>query len=161
MLQKRILACWVVVLSGTIFCARSESDPSSVTLEKLLTEGQEAFLHQQYEKALQAYEKALQKQPNSAVVYNLIGMAYRFQYNETLSPDLKRKEIAAFAKAVEIQPDFFVALVNLGSSYYFDGKKKEAAPYFRRVLDRMPNHPEAEQLKKMAEEGEAEDEKKP
>jgi tetratricopeptide (TPR) repeat protein len=81
-------------------------------------------------------------------------MAYRFKYNQLRSPDLKEKEIAAFQKAIEMDPKFIPALVNLGSTYYFSDKKQEAAEQFKRVLELMPQHPEAEQLKKMIAEAE-------
>jgi tetratricopeptide (TPR) repeat protein len=133
-----------------------ESAASADTFEGLLKQGQEAHAQGQYSKALEIYQKALEKQPGSAVAYNLIGMAYRFQYNMALDASLKKKEIAAFQKAIELQPDFVVALVNLGATHYYQGQKKEAAVYFQRALEKVPNHPEAAELKKMIAEGEGE-----
>jgi tetratricopeptide (TPR) repeat protein len=146
-----ILAC---SLAGLPACESKEESRSADPARSLLEKGQEAFKQGKYDQALKAYEEALRKEPRSAVIQNLIGMAYRFKYNQVRSPDLKEKEIAAFTKAIEMDPKFIPALVNLGSTYYFSDKKKEAAEQFKRVLEIMPQHPEAEQLKKMIAEAE-------
>ena len=142
-----------LILVGLPACEKKEAgtaDPTQTLLEK----GQEAFKRGKYDQALQAYDQALKNEPRSAVIHNLKGMAYRFKFNQLRSPDLKEKEIAAFTKAVEMDPKFIPALVNLGSTYYFSEKKKEAAEQFKKVLEIMPQHPEAEQLKKMIAEAE-------
>jgi tetratricopeptide (TPR) repeat protein len=41
------------------------------------------------------------------------------------------------------------ALVNLGATYYYSGEKKKAVPYFKHALEVYPEHPEADQIKKM------------
>lgn len=157
--MKTILALLIAfALACLQSCDRRTQETSADPLRSLLEEGQQAFKQGQYDLALQAYARALQKEPQSAVIHNLMGMAYRFKYNQLHSPDLKEKEIAAFKKAVEMDSRFIPALVNLGSSYYFADRKKEAAEQLRRVLEIMPTHPEAEQLRKMiAEAGEAEE----
>jgi tetratricopeptide (TPR) repeat protein len=147
-----IIIAWA--LAGLPACeCKEEGQPADPT-QSHLEEGQEAFKHGKYDQALKAYDEALKKEPRSAVIHNLKGMAYRFKYNQLRSPDLKDKEIAAFTKALEMDPKFIPALVNLGSTYYFSDKKKEAAEQFNRVLEIMPQHPEAEQLKKMIAEAE-------
>jgi tetratricopeptide (TPR) repeat protein len=142
-----------LLLAGLPACEKEEAGTTD-PIKTLLVKGQEAFKRGKYDQALQAYDQALKKEPHSAVIHNLKGMAYRFQYNQMRSPDLKEKEIAAFQKAIEMDPKFIPALVNLGSTYYFSDKKKEAAEQFKRVLEIMPKHPEAEQLKKMIAEAE-------
>jgi tetratricopeptide (TPR) repeat protein len=142
------------LLAGLPACQSKKEGPAADPTQSFLEKGQEAFKQGKYDQALQAYDEALKKEPRSAVIHNLKGMAYRFQYNQLRSPDLKEKEIAAFAKAIEMDPKFIPALVNLGSTYYFSDKKKEAAEQFKKVLQIMPQHPEAEQLKKMIAEAE-------
>lgn len=161
----RILLTIIVAaaLAGLPACeCKEEAQPADST-QSQLEKGQEAFKHGKYDQALKAYDEALKKEPRSAVIHNLKGMAYRFQYNQLRSADLKEKEIAAFKKAIEMDPKFIPALVNLGSTYYFSDQKKEAAEQFKRALEIMPQHPEAEQLKKMiaeAEEGAPKEEEK-
>jgi tetratricopeptide (TPR) repeat protein len=149
-LSAILLSC---LLAGLPACASEKAETEDST-KTLLEKGQNAFKQGKYDQALQAYEQALKKEPRSAVIHNLKGMAYRFQYNQLRSADLKEKEIAAFQKAIEMDPKFIPALVNLGSTYYFSDKKPEAAEQFKRVLEIMPKHPEAEQLRKMIAEAE-------
>ena len=152
----RILLCIIIAsaLAGLPACECKEESQSADPTQSFLEKGQAAFGQAKYDQALQAYDEALKKEPRSAVIHNLKGMAYRFQYNQLRSPDLKEKEIAAFKKAIEMDPKFIPALVNLGSTYYFSDKKKEAAEQFKRALEIMPQHPEAEQPKKMIAEAE-------
>jgi cytochrome c-type biogenesis protein CcmH/NrfG len=142
------------LLAGLLACESKEAGHSADPTQSLLEKGQEAFKQGNYDQALQAYQKALKQEPRSAVILNLMGMAYRFKHNQLRSPDLKEKEIAAFKQAIEMDAKFIPALVNLGSTYYFSDKKKEAAEQFKKVLEIMPQHPEAEQLKKMIAEAE-------
>jgi len=144
-----------LLLAGLPACKSENEDSTADPTRNLLEKGQAAFKQGKFDQALQAYDQALKKEPRSAVIFNLKGMAYRFKYNQLRSPDLKEKEIAAFEKAIEMDPKFIPALVNLGSTFYFSDRKQEAAEQFKKVLEIMPQHPEAEQLKKMiAEAGE-------
>jgi len=144
----------VFLLAGLPACKSENEESTADPTQTLIEKGQAAFKQGKYDQALQAYDQALKKEPRSAAIFNLKGMAYRFKYNQLRSPDLKEKEIAAFQKAIEMDPKFIPALVNLGSTYYFSDKKKEAAEQFKKVLEIMPRHPEAEQLKKMIAEAE-------
>lgn len=114
-----------------------------------LQEGVAAFKQGHFDQAIAAYQRAIASQPRNYVAYNLLGMAYRFKYNQAPSPALKEKEIAAFTKSLELKPDYVVALVNLGASYYYSGRQQQAAPLFAKALELMPNHPDAANLKKM------------
>ena len=122
--------------------------------QKLLEQGVGQMEKQQYDQAIASYKAALKEEPKSAVAYNLLGMAYRFKYNQARNQDLKKEEIAAFKKAIEIDPNYWVALINLGATYYSMGEKAKAAPLFKKALTLNPNHPEKAQLEKMIQEGE-------
>lgn len=152
----KVLVCisLALILAGLPACQSKPEDSAEDPTQSFLQKGQEAFKQGKYDQALQAYDEALKKEPRSAMILNLKGMAYRFKYNQLRSPDLKEKEIAAFKKAIEMDPKFIPAVVNLGSTYYFSDKKQEAAEQFKKVLELMPQHPEAEQLKKMIAEAE-------
>ena len=121
--------------------------------QKLLEQGTAQMEKHQYDRAVATFKKALHKEPKSAVIYNLLGMAYRFKYNQVRNQELKKQEIAAFKKAVEIDPNYWVALINLGATYYYLGDKAKAAPLFKKALTLNPNHPEKAQLEKMIQEG--------
>jgi len=154
--MRRLALVWLA--SGLLACSggKTPAQPPGGEMEL----GLQAFHAGRFDEAIDHYLKAIEEKKNSgpleqAQLWNLMGMAYRFKYNTNPSNTLKEKEIAAFKKALEIQPDFLIALVNLGASYYYSGRKAEAAPYFRRALELAPQHPEAELLKKMIQEVEA------
>jgi cytochrome c-type biogenesis protein CcmH/NrfG len=84
----------------------------------------------------------------------MIGMAYRFKYNRLGDPAFRQKEMAAFQKAVEIDPKNWVAMINLATDYYADGEKGKAAARFKKPLELNPNHPEKAEIEKMIAAGE-------
>lgn len=117
--------------------------------EKYLREGAAHFQKQEYDQAIQSYRKAIKLEPQSSVAYNLLGMAYRFKYNQSGNPEMRAQEIAAFQKAIEIDPKNWGAMINLGATYYFQGDKAKAAPLFNKALTLNPHHPEKTQIEKM------------
>jgi tetratricopeptide (TPR) repeat protein len=121
--------------------------------QKMMELGVGQMEKQQYDQAIASFTKALKHEPKSAVIYNYLGMAYRFKYNQVRNQELKKQEIAAFKKAAEIDPNYWVALINLGATYYYLGEKAKAAPLFKKALTLNPNHPEKAQLEKMIQEG--------
>ena len=122
--------------------------------EKYMQEGLANFQQQKYDEAIANYEKAIKLQPRASAAYNMIGMAYRFKYNKLRVPEFRQKEIAAFQKAVEIDPKNWVAMINLATDYYADGQKDKAVPLFKKALELNPNHPEKAQIQKLIEENE-------
>ncbi|MGB3340618.1 MAG: tetratricopeptide repeat protein [bacterium] len=122
--------------------------------EQYLTEGAKCIEQGQYDKAIELYQQGIKLEPKSAMAYNLLGMAYRFEFNQTGDQKWRDKEIESFEKAIELAPDFAVALVNLGATYYYSGDKEKAAPYFKHALEVYPEHPEAEEIMQMIAEGE-------
>jgi len=123
--------------------------------EKYMQAGFVNFQQQKYDEAIANYEKAIKLQPRAAAAYNMIGMAYRFKYNQLGVPEFRQKEMAAFAKAVEIDPKNWVVMINLATAYYAEGQKAKAAPLFKKALELNPDHPEKPVLQKMIAEGEA------
>jgi tetratricopeptide (TPR) repeat protein len=118
----------------------------------LLEEGQKLFGQKKYDEAIAKYNQALEISPNSAVAYNLLGMAYRFKYNAERDRSLREKEIEAFKKAIECDSTYWIAHINLASTYYYSGNEEEAIPLFEKGLELNPEHPEKEQIEKMIEE---------
>ncbi len=125
------------------------SDPG----EKYLQEGFASFQQHDYDKAIEYYEKAVAMGTKSAGAFNMLGMAYRFKFQQTGSPELQQNEIDAFQKAVNLDPKYWVAMVNLGTTYYARGDKAQAAVWLKKALALNPNHPEKAQIEKMIAEG--------
>jgi tetratricopeptide (TPR) repeat protein len=137
----------LLVLAVLMGCGGDNAD-------KYMQEGFAKFQQQKYDEAIADFQKVLKLQPRASAAYNMIGMAYRFKYNKLGVPEFRQKEIAAFQKAIEIDPKNWVAMINLGTDYYADGQKAKAAPLFKKALELNPKHPEKAQLEKMIAEGE-------
>ena len=88
--------------------------------------------------------------------YNYLGIAYRYKYDQLRSLNWRQKEIEAFKKAIELDPNFYLPYINLGSTYYGMENLKEAALYFRKGLEFFPEHPSRDLIEQMIQEGERE-----
>ncbi len=142
-----------LIFTGILLAALTGCSGESA--EKYMQEGFANFQQQKYDEAIADYEKAIKLEPRAAAAYNMMGMAYRFKYNKLGVPEFRQKEMAAFEKAVEIDPKNWVALVNLGTDYYVEGQKAKAAPLLKKALELNPDHPEKLTLQNMIEAGEA------
>jgi len=119
------------------------------TAADLFKKGEQAFAEGEYEKAIDCYQAGLEKEPSSSAGWNLLGMAYRFLYNETGSTKYMQQEVKAFTEAIELDPDNPVPLVNLGATLFYQGDKKEAAVYLERALKVYPDHPDRVGIEEM------------
>ena len=117
--------------------------------EKYLQAGFAYFQQHDYDRAIENYEKAIAVGAKSAGAYNMLGLAYRFKYQQTGKPELQQNEIDAFEKALSLDPKYWVAMINLGTTYYSRGDKAKAIPWFKKALALNPNHPEKAQIEKM------------
>ena len=144
--MKRLFIIFLALI--ILSCGKDES------ADQLFNEGAKCIEQGQFDKAIELYQQGIKLEPKSAMGYNLLGMAYRFKFNQTGELQWREKEILSFKKAIEIAPDFAIALVNLGATYYYSWEKAKAAPYFKHALDVYPEHPEAEKIKQMIAEGE-------
>ena len=122
-------------------------------VQGLLDEGANLFQKGSFDAAIQKYNEALQIDPNNSVGYNLLGMAYRFKFNQTGTQEYKDKEIESFKKAVTLDPNFWVAYKNLAASLYYQNRKKESVPYLEKALELQPNDPEKALLLQWIDEG--------
>jgi tetratricopeptide (TPR) repeat protein len=130
-----------------------ETAQAQSEVQKLVEQGAGQMKNQQYDEAIATFKKALKEEPNSALIYNLLGMAYRHKFHQVRNQELRKQEIAAFKKAIDLDPTFWVAIINLGTTYYYAGDKAKAAPLFKKALTLKPDHPEKAQLEKMIKEG--------
>ena len=136
-----------MLLAAVLGCGGDNAD-------KYIQEGFVYFQQQKYDEAIASYEKAIKAEPRAAAAYNMIGMAYRFKYNQLGVPEFRQREMAAFQKAIEIDPKNWVAMINLATDYYADGEKGKAAALFKKALALKPDHPEKAEIEKMIAAGE-------
>lgn len=135
------------VLLLALMACREESS------EKYLKDGFIHFQQQDYDGAIKNYEKAIALGTKSANAYDMLGLAYRFKYQQTKDPKMGQSEIIYFQKAVEVDPKYWAAMINLGTSYYALGDKAKAAVWFKKALAENPNHPDKAQFEKIIAEG--------
>lgn len=138
-LQALIVIFLVVMLASGLGLGLYYGLPGGKSVTELLQEGETAFSEGRYEDAVELYEKAVKEEPGSADAYNHLGMAYHFLYNKTGGANNQEEEIKAFRKAVELDPNNFESLLNLGQALFYEGDKKEAATYLRKAVELVPN----------------------
>ncbi len=136
----------VILLLALLGCSGDSS-------EKYLKDGLTAFQQQDYDKAIANYEKAIAEGVKSPKAYNMLGLAYRYKYEQVNNPELRANEIIAFQKALEIDPKNWEAMINLGDTYYAEGERAQAAIWFKKALALHPRHPERSQIEKLIAEG--------
>jgi tetratricopeptide (TPR) repeat protein len=152
--MRKILV-WSAVLIMVMAVVLTSAKSWAVSqAQRFMEQGADKMEKKHYDQAIASFKQAIKANPDSAETYNLLGMAYRHKYNQVHIKDLKDQEIAAFQKAIEADPNNWVALINLGATYYYMGEKAKAAPLFKKALSLNPNHPEKAQLEKMIQEGE-------
>ena len=70
----------------------------------------------------------------SGQIYHLLGKCYRIQKDYKLAIDYCKKAQEQYAKAGIIKNELF-AIYDIGYTYYFQGKYKEAFPYFTKAKE--------------------------
>ncbi len=136
------LSLVVILLLAVLGCGSDQS-------EKYLQAGFAYFQEHDYDRAIENYEKAIALGTKSPGAYNMLGLSYRFKFQQTGKPELQQNEINAFQKALNLDPKYGEAMVNLGTTYYARGEKAQAATWFKKALALNPNHPERAQMEKM------------
>jgi tetratricopeptide (TPR) repeat protein len=116
-------------------------DPKNVNA--WLSLANDYFDTEQAQKAIHAYGKVLEIEPNNPNVLTDQGVMYR-------KIGWFDKAIANFEKANQIDPKHLQSLFNLGIVYAVDMKDHvKARPYWKKILEIDPNSPTAMQVKSM------------
>ena len=100
--------------------------------EDFINLGKKYFLEKNYEKAKEAYEKAIELDPKDARAYNNLANVY---YEE--KDYEKAKE--AYEKAIELDPNFAGAYNNLGILYYKEKDYEKAKEAYEKAIELDPN----------------------
>jgi tetratricopeptide (TPR) repeat protein len=84
------------------------------------------------------FEKLVKEFPNYAPGYSNLGYLYLTQENIT-------KAIFYFEKALQLDPDYELALLNKASVLMYQNKNKEAKEVLKHIIARNPNQEKAKQ----------------
>jgi tetratricopeptide (TPR) repeat protein len=155
--MKKSMLILFVSVAVTALVSMSACSGREKADEDLFNEGVQLFQQGKYDKAIEKYLEGLRKDPDNHAGYNLLGMAYRFRFNQLGAQKYKALEIEAFKKAIELEPDFWGAYKNLAASLYYQGRKKEAVPYLEKALKLQQNDPEKELILQWIQEGKNQD----
>ena len=90
--------------------------------------GRQAIDAKHWNEALNAYNKAIELNPNDASAYNNRGLAYD-------NLDKNDLAIADYEKAIELNPKYGDAFNNIGNSYGRRGYYKQAILYYDRAIE--------------------------
>lgn len=106
-----------------------ESTESETSLEE---EAKKLMENGEFENSIKVYEEILETK-DDADTWNNLGTLYVNNDNST-------KAIECFNKALELNPNHYVALNNLGVTYVQEGEFKEAIPNFQKALSIKPEN---------------------
>ena len=101
------------------------------TVEEYLLEGNQDFYKSKFDKAIEAYEKAIKIKPNYEAYYN-IGIAYA-------SSNKFKEAIEAYEKAIEINPDNYETYNNMGGAYAGLSEFEKAVEAYEKANKIEPN----------------------
>lgn len=112
--------------------------PPKVTLEKAM----QLYETGHYEEALDFCIKNRRFYRDDPAFWNFYGMSLRtMAYVDSNLTD-RDEEIAAFEKALELDPGFTAARMNYANTLWEIGRREEAAAQYREVLRENPDHPD-------------------
>ncbi|HJT86915.1 MAG TPA: tetratricopeptide repeat protein [Bryobacteraceae bacterium] len=119
-------------VSIKILIARRRSKAATDFLDDGLKFYQKGY-QQNYQKAAELFQKALQADPTYSQAAFYLGLTYNAMYDE-------EKAQQYYQKAIEIDPDYLEAHANYGGMLLDIGNVDEAIRQLNIVLQRNPNH---------------------
>jgi tetratricopeptide (TPR) repeat protein len=127
------------------FQKAGELDPSQIAVWSSLGDTEYALAKTQpatqnkatYDKAAEAYKKALAIKPDDAALYNQLGNVYGASGRVPEATE-------ALTKAAQLDPQMAAkAYYNLGANLVNTGKSDDAATFFKKAIDADPNYADA------------------
>ena len=165
-----VVLTFATLFSNSSVVAQKTVSQEPADAEQIYQAGVSYYESGDYEKAIEAYKRAIQLDPASMNFYYHLGMAFsslgRFKeaiqaYNSAirLGPEyaaayynlghaysnLKQyeKAIRAFQRAIQYEPDHVEAYFALGNAYVDSGKEEKAIDTFEAAIRRKPDNPYA------------------
>jgi len=149
---------------------QSNGDQKPENAEQIRQAGMMYYDSGEYEKAIEAYKRAIELNPDAEESYYHLGMAYSSlgRYKEAVKAydraiRIKKdyaaahynlghaysnlnqydKAIRAFRQAIQYEPDNVEAYFALGNAYYDSGREEKAVDTFEEAIRRNPDNPYA------------------
>ena len=165
-----VVLTFVALFSSSSVAAQKKVSQEPADVEQIYQAGVSYYESGDYEKAIEAYKRAIQLEPGSADSHYHLGMAFsslgRFKeaiqaYNGAIRikpeyaaayynlghaySNLKQyeKAIRAFQRAIQYEPDNVEAYFALGNAYIDSGKEEKAINTLEAVIRRRPDNPYA------------------
>ena len=150
--KRRRLAIGVAVALtlgvGGFVAWRLLTEPETVVIRRrkapklTLPRAQEMYDSGRYEEALDFCIKHRRYYKDDPAFWNFYGVALRtVSYMEGAS-DEREEDLAAFEKALTLDPGFAAARVNLANAFWELGRTEEALAQYRKALAADPDHPD-------------------
>ena len=163
-LEERIASEMEAVIDAT----GQISEADLAEYEKLVRQGIQKHDEGDVDKAIELYEKALEKNPLSGGAYYEIGysyhsmgdlqksleailraivldpkseMAYVMKAGILDDMGLPEEAIEAYRRIIEVKPDSFMAILNLGITLFRENDLDQAVSEFERAQEIVPEHP--------------------
>lgn len=115
---------------------QSKKPENELTAWDYLSKGNRAYDENEYDKAIEYYNKAIELDPDFADAYNNRGIAYR-RKGECA------KAIEDYNKAIELDPDYSEAYYNRGRAYRYLKEYDKAIEDYSKAIELNPEDAEA------------------
>ncbi len=133
-----IKASLMVLVLAAAGCSagRTSSEPDPDSPQGLTERATRAYLEGRTERAIDLCRQVLAEEPDSVRAHLVMGMAFRLAADRASGAEreaLRREELAALAKATELDPNNLAARVDLASSLQRAGEQQRASEQLRRA----------------------------
>lgn len=106
------------------------------TTEAYTAKGVEYYQAGQYKKAIEAFKRAINLDPNAAEAHYHLGDAY-FISNQP------KEAVKSYKHAIELKPDYLIVYNNMGTAYHRLGDFKAAVDAYKVALRLAPDYTQA------------------
>ncbi|HEX5734504.1 MAG TPA: tetratricopeptide repeat protein [Blastocatellia bacterium] len=124
------------LFSDSLALAQGEPAQEPKEFLEIQRTGASYYNRGEYEKAIVAYKRAIEINPDSTEVYYHLGMAYS-------SLGKYKEAVEAYTRAIRIRPDYAAAYYNLGHAYSNLDRHDKAIKAFRQSIRYEPDNVEA------------------
>ncbi len=131
------------VVSPPVAASASTQVPAKPA-EALVSRGESLLAQGATDQAIEVLEQALALHVSSAA-YRSLGLAYWAKSRQAGDDSGRDRAIEALTKAVQMEPSYSTANMDLGRLLIESGRRDEGVPYIERGLALSPEHPQRDE----------------